>query len=85
VKDETMGASIAAARTRAGESALVFQVDGAFHSNFGLGTAERLRRRAPSARTVVLTAVPVADPAKANGAEFAASADYVLFTRAPVK
>ncbi len=85
VKDETMGASIASAWTKAGAGALVFQVDGAFHSNFGLGTAERLRRRAPSAKTVVLTAIPVADPATANAKEFAARADYVLFTRAPVK
>jgi len=84
VKDETMGASIAAARSKA-VGAIIFQVDGAFHSNFGLGTVERLRRRAPSARTVVLTAIPVADPATANPKEFAARADYVLFTRAPIK
>jgi uncharacterized iron-regulated protein len=85
VKDETMGSSIAAAYSTAGAGAFVFQVDGAFHSNFGLGTAARVRRRLPSAKTLVITAVPVTNPATAAAAEYADRADYVILTRAPNK
>lgn len=83
VKDEAMGEAIADAFTRAPKGTVVFQVDGAFHSDYGLGTAERARRRLPKASSVVITAVPVADLGKADAKEHAAKADYVLFTRAP--
>jgi uncharacterized iron-regulated protein len=83
VKDEAMGEAIADAFTRAPKGTVVFQVDGAFHSDFGLGTAERARRRLPKASSVVITAVPVADLAKPDTESHAAKADYVLFTRAP--
>jgi len=82
-KDEAMGESIALALAGAPKGTVIFQVDGAFHSDFGLGTAARARRRAPGASSVILTAVPVEDLSKANGSEHAAKADYVLFTRAP--
>ena len=82
VKDETMGESIANAMTK-WPGRLVYQVDGAFHSDAALGTAARVKRRMPLAKTVVLTGVPIADLSKANGKEHAAIADYVLFTRAP--
>lgn len=83
VKDEAMGEAIVNAWRAAPKGAIVFQVDGAFHSDAGLGTAERARRRAPEAKTVVLSAVPVADLSKANGQEHAGKGDYILFTRAP--
>jgi uncharacterized iron-regulated protein len=83
VKDEAMGEAIADAWKKAPKGAVVFQVDGAFHSDFGLGTAERARRRAPEASSVVITAVPVADLAKAQAGEDAKKADYLIFTRAP--
>ena len=54
VKDEAMGEAIAEAMTR-WPGQLVYQVDGAFHSDGGMGTAERVRRRLPNAKTVVLT------------------------------
>ena len=82
VKDEAMGEAIAEAWLKAPEGTVVFQVDGAFHSDYGLGTAERARRRAPGAKSVVLTAVPVADLQKADATGHAEKADYVLFTRA---
>lgn len=82
VKDEAMGEAIADAFARAPKGSVIFHVDGAFHSDFGLGTAERARRRAPKASSIVLSAVPVPDLSKANGGEHAAKADYVLFTRA---
>ena len=83
VKDEAMGEAIVNAWRAAPKGAVVFQVDGAFHSDAGLGTVARARRRAPEAKTVVLSAVPVADLSKANGKEHAAKGDYILFTRAP--
>ncbi len=83
IKDETMGESVAAALARSGSGAVVVHVDGSFHSDYGLGTAERTRRRAPSAKTLVIKAVPLADPMTANGSEFAAYGDFILFTRGP--
>lgn len=83
VKDEAMGEAIADAWKKAPKGAVVFQVDGAFHSDFGLGTAERARRRVPEASSIVLTAVPVADLSKATAGNDAKKADYLLFTRSP--
>jgi uncharacterized iron-regulated protein len=82
VKDETMAESIANAMTR-WPGRLVFQVDGAFHSDAGLGTAARVTRRMPTAKSVVLTGVPIADLSKADPKADMARADYLLFTRAP--
>ena len=83
VKDETMGESIAEALRRAGPGAIVVQFDGAFHSDYGLGTAERARKRAPGVRSIVITAVPVADPASAVVGDEARKADYIILTRKP--
>lgn len=82
VKDEAMGEAIANALTK-WPGQLVYQVDGAFHSDAGLGTVARATRRAPSSTRVILTGVPVADLTKADPKEHAAKADYIVFTRAP--
>ena len=82
VKDETMGESIANAMIK-WPGRIVYQVDGAFHSDAGLGTAARVKRRMPNAKTVVLTGLPIKDLSPADGKASAALADYVLFTRAP--
>jgi hypothetical protein len=58
-------------------------VNGAFHSDFGQGTVERVRRRVPGVRTVVITAMPAEDPGTAVVGAEAAKADYVIFTRKP--
>ena len=81
IKDETMGESIALAMSRF-PGALMYQVDGAFHSDAHLGTAARVRRRMPAAKSLVLTGVPVPDLQKADPKEYVARADYVIFTRA---
>jgi uncharacterized iron-regulated protein len=83
VKDETMAESVVAALRRAGEGTTVFHVTGAFHSDFGQGTAERIRRRLPEARTVVITGLPVADPGAASDGAQARRADYLIFTTRP--
>jgi uncharacterized iron-regulated protein len=85
IKDETMGESIAAAHAKAGQGAVVLHFNGAFHSDLGLGTAARARRRMPNAKTLVVTAVPVDDVVRANAAEFAERADYVILTPKPPK
>ncbi len=83
VKDETMAESIVAALAAAPKDALLLHVDGAFHSDYGLGTAARVRRRTPGARVLVLSAVPVDTVAKANAAPFAKRGDIVILTRKP--
>ncbi len=85
VKDEAMAEAIVAALQPGGRGPLVLHVNGAFHSDEGLGTAERVRRRAPWARVVVVSAVPVANPQQANGAEHKAKGDFIILARAPRK
>lgn len=82
-KDEAMGEAVADAWLRGPAGTVVFHVDGAFHSDYGLGTVERARRRAPQAKSVVLSAVPVTDLTRPDIAPHADKADYLLFTRAP--
>jgi uncharacterized iron-regulated protein len=83
LKDETMAESIAQARQSAasGAAPLVVHVNGAFHSDFGLGTAARVRRRLPGARVVIITVMPVADlDTLAPGDEDRQRADYLVYT-----
>ena len=82
VKDETMAESIANALAKF-PGQIVYQVDGAFHSDGGLGTASRVKRRVPAVKSVMLTGVPVPDLMKADPKGHAEKADYLLFTRAP--
>ncbi len=81
VKDETMAESIVRARAAYGGNPIVVHVNGSFHSDFGLGTAARVRRRLPSARTVVVSAVPTPDPAKAKAAELLNRGQYIVIVR----
>jgi uncharacterized iron-regulated protein len=81
VKDEAMGDAVAAAWRRAGRGAIVVHYDGAFHSDFGLGTTARARRRAPGARTLVVSAVPVPSLDSIAVGPHRAKADFVIFTR----
>jgi hypothetical protein len=83
VKDETMGESIALARRRAGTGAVVIHYNGAFHTEMGLGTAERALRRLPGARGIVITAVPVDDPWSTDPAAYAERGDYIILTPRP--
>ena len=55
-----MAEAIASAFERHGRKPVV-QITGAFHSDFGQGTAERVRRRLPDRRLAVLSVLPVKD------------------------
>ena len=83
IKDETMGESVARAWA---PGRLVVHYNGAFHSDFRLGTVDRARQRAEDARALVVTALPVADldrlePSK----EERKRADYLIYVLAPAK
>jgi uncharacterized iron-regulated protein len=84
-KDETMGESIASAYNAAPPHALVVHVNGSFHSDYRLGTAERARRNLKGKRIVVVNFAPVADLDAANADELRKIGDYVVFTLAPKK
>ncbi len=83
VKDETMGEAIARAWA---PGRLVVHFNGAFHTDFRLGTAERARRRTGDPRSIVVTAVPVRDlDGLAPSKEDRKRADYLLYVLAPVR
>jgi uncharacterized iron-regulated protein len=89
LKDETMGESVAqayAAGSLGGKRALVVHVNGAFHSDFHLGTAARAERRLPGKRILVVTIVPVDDIAATSpDATERRRADFLVYTPAPNK
>jgi uncharacterized iron-regulated protein len=84
IKDETMAESIVQARATHGAAALIVHLNGAFHSNYGLGTAERVRRRWRDAKLAVITAIPVADldAIKPSGDE-RKQGDWLVYTLRP--
>jgi uncharacterized iron-regulated protein len=84
LKDETMAESIAQAHaegSRDGKRPLVVHFNGAFHSDFGQGTASRAKRRLPGKRIVVLSVLPVKDldGLAPDGTE-RKRADYLVYT-----
>ena len=85
VKDETMAESIAREAAREGRTrGPIVHYTGAFHSDFGAGTAERVRRRLPGRRIVILTMRPVDDlDAVAPAGEDLKRADYLVYTIKP--
>jgi uncharacterized iron-regulated protein len=81
VKDETMGESVAETFQKATGRVAIVHVDGAFHSDFGEGTAGSARRRMPGRRIAVVSILPVADIDAAKPADADLKrADYLLYT-----
>jgi uncharacterized iron-regulated protein len=79
VKDETMAESIVQALEK--RSGVIVHYNGSFHSDFGLGTAERVRRRAPHSRIVVVSMLPVTDlDTLAPAGDDLKRADYLVYT-----
>ncbi|MES2123216.1 MAG: ChaN family lipoprotein [Gemmatimonadota bacterium] len=81
VKDETMAESIARARGKG--SPLVIHYNGAFHTDYGAGTAERVRRRLPKAKVLVISAIPVADLDAAPGKPDRKLGEWLVYTLKP--
>jgi uncharacterized iron-regulated protein len=77
VKDETMAEAVVAAHAA---GAVVIHMTGAFHSDYGAGTAERVARRMPGARLLTISAIPVPDLDVIDTAAHAGRADFLLFT-----
>ncbi len=84
LKDETMAESIAGAYTIAAAGPTrptVVHFTGAFHSDYGEGTVERVKRRLPRKRIVVISAQPVGDlDMLAPTRDDRKVGDYILFT-----
>ncbi|MGH9371560.1 MAG: ChaN family lipoprotein, partial [Vicinamibacterales bacterium] len=82
VKDETMAESIARAfAARPGRNGAVVHFNGAFHSDFGLGAAERTRRRLPGRRVDVVSILPIVDlDALVPSAEDLKRAEFLVYT-----
>jgi uncharacterized iron-regulated protein len=90
VKDETMSESIAnalAAQSNTQDGAqirpLVVHFNGAFHSDYRLGTASRAVRRLPKANVKVISVVPVENLDAINPDEYRKRGDYIIFTLKP--
>jgi uncharacterized iron-regulated protein len=82
VKDETMAESIASAFERhGGRPGTIVHYNGAFHSDFGAGVAERVRRRLPGRRVAIVSVLPVQDlDSLVPDAEDLKRAEYLIYT-----
>jgi uncharacterized iron-regulated protein len=90
VKDETMAESIAnALGTQSNAQGavqggpLVVHFNGAFHSDYRLGTASRVVRRLPKSNVKVISVVPVENLDAINADEYRKRGDYIIFTLKP--
>jgi uncharacterized iron-regulated protein len=82
VKDETMAESIVAAVQKLeGKPGTIVHYNGAFHTDFGAGVAERVRRRLPDRRIALVTMLPVEnlDTLRPDGDELK-RAEYLVYT-----
>ncbi|HTH02423.1 MAG TPA: ChaN family lipoprotein [Vicinamibacterales bacterium] len=82
IKDETMAESIADAFTKfAGRPGVVVHVTGAFHSEYGEGTGERVRRRLAGRRVGTVSMMPVENlDAITPQSPDLRRADYLVYT-----
>ena len=86
VKDETMAESIAQAYNEAtANKPVIVHFNGAFHSDYKLGTAARTVRRLPKAIVKVVSIVPLENLDAINVDEYRKRGDYVVFTYKPRK
>ena len=83
VKDETMAESIAQALTTGragGKQPTLVHFNGAFHSDYRQGTAERVARRLKDARIVVVSVKPVGDLDQLKPGDDKKLGDFVVYT-----
>ena len=80
VKDDTMAESIARAYNRSMEpKPLIVHFNGAFHSDYRLGTAARVRTRLEKARVAVVSIVPQEQLDAIEAADYRERGDYIVF------
>lgn len=77
IKDDAMAEAIAD-HLAAKPGTSVIHWNGAFHSDHGLGTVERLKRRRPDVRVAILTTVRSDDPRYRLTDEERAAADFAI-------
>ena len=81
LKDEVMGESIARVAKGPGEGPLLVHYNGAFHSDFAQGAAERAKRRLPGSRIAVISMLPVPSlDGLAPAGDDLKRADYLVYT-----
>jgi uncharacterized iron-regulated protein len=86
IKDETMAESIANAYLQAADpKPLIVHYNGAFHSDYRLGTAARAQQRLPKSRVRVVTVIPVDDLDTIKADDYRKRGDYVIFTLKPAR
>lgn len=95
VKDETMAESIVAQFNQTSNQAnqvsnsqrqsVIVHYNGAFHSDYKLGTAARVIRRLPKAKVKIISIIPVNDLDSINPDEYRKRGDYVVFCLQPAK
>ncbi len=88
MKDETMAESIAASFSQSNGSQgkrIVVHFNGAFHSDYKLGTAARTVRRLPKAKVKVVSIIPVDNLDSIKADEYRKRGDYLIFCLKPVK
>jgi uncharacterized iron-regulated protein len=80
VKDDTMAESIARAYNGSMEpKPLIVHFNGAFHSDYRLGTVARVRTRLEQARVAVVSIVPQEQLDSIDAAEYRERGDYIVF------
>jgi uncharacterized iron-regulated protein len=80
VKDDTMAESIARAYNRSMEpKPLIVHFNGAFHSDYRLGTVARVHTRLKKARVAVVSIVPQEQLDSIEAADYRERGDYIVF------
>jgi uncharacterized iron-regulated protein len=80
VKDETMAESLASVySTTTAPRPLIVHFNGAFHSDFRLGTAARVRKRLEKARVEVVSIVPLEQLDAIKTDDYRRRGDFVVF------
>ena len=86
IKDETMAESIANTYLSATDpKPLIIHYNGAFHSDYELGTAARTQQRLPKAHVRVVSAIPVDNLDVIKADEYRKRGDYLIFTLKPAQ
>lgn len=81
VKDETMAESIVRALRNSPNDAMAVHFNGSFHTEFGQGVVERVRRRETAWELATVVAIPVPNPSTASMTAHKGRGDFIVFTR----